>query len=142
MNRKWARLIVFSMLREIHTHIHFSYIMLRLQGCSHIFDREKAQTGIFHPCIGIIESRNYTIRWRPVFIDTRWRTMLKTCFVYYFHPANAPNRWHHLQSLKQQQCNFEIPICLDSLFLVKDQQMIEIRAKITTFGSEIEFLPN
>ena len=37
----------------------------------------------------LVESRNDT-RWCPLFIDTRWHTVFKTCFVYYFHPANAP----------------------------------------------------
>ena len=48
-----------------------------------------------------IESRNDT-RWRPVFIDTRWHTMYKTGFVYYFHPANTLYRWRHFRFVKWQ----------------------------------------
>ena len=39
-----------------------------------------------------------------------WRTMFKTCFVYYFHLVNTVYRWRHFRSVKQQlwQCNFKI----------------------------------
>ena len=49
-----------------------------------------------------IECWNDT-RWHPVLIDTRWRTMFKTCFFYYFQSANAHYRWCHFQSVKQQR---------------------------------------
>ena len=70
--------------------------------------RPEASLGSGATLLITIKNRNDT-RWRPLFIQAKKYTKLKTCFAYYFHPSNTieTSTFSCLKKFAIYQCNFE-----------------------------------